>query len=277
MSHTAAGAAGLPSFEDPPLTEVVWDLAFHQIPDLGASASGWWRDLLRDEYPQHEIHPALPPLIHPKVAAQMGVGIMLEPASGGTRTWNVSEDGQLVVQLQQDRLILNWRRLPEGDSYPRYERLAAEFERLVTKLNGLLKEKLGGAAIRPMRLEIVYQNMIEPEEGIWADFGDVGAVFPWLAIPSGIPAPNALQVHVESPMNTEGSGLRTLAFDVAPARNNQTGTGVLSLRVASTAWLAHDTLETALAAASEAHIEIVAFFGNATSPEMQSVWGKKEN
>src|SRR6185503_14326117 len=35
-----------------------------------------------------------------------------------------------LVQVQYDRLLLNWRRLSEGDPYPRYKKLRADFAEL---------------------------------------------------------------------------------------------------------------------------------------------------
>ena len=37
------------------------------------------------------------------------------------RLWLMNEQGSQLLQLQQDRLVVNWRRLPSDIPYPHYE------------------------------------------------------------------------------------------------------------------------------------------------------------
>lgn len=54
------------------------------------------------------------------------------------RTWLVSTDEHRLVQLQSDRLVLNWRRLSGDQPYPRYTVLRELFSTLLGQLTDVL-------------------------------------------------------------------------------------------------------------------------------------------
>lgn len=117
--------AGLPSFEDPPVAEAVIGVEFEALGEFGAVALVGLADRWARDYPVSREMPGLPPSVGAGGAPLIQFGLM----SGGIpiRLWLVSRDEQSLVQIQNDRLVLNWRAVGTGAQYPRYRALREEF------------------------------------------------------------------------------------------------------------------------------------------------------
>jgi len=142
--HLSAGSQpidDLGSYERPPVTELVLGVQFSApVIDLDVLASFGLR--VKDGLPHREYHP---PLLRaeesfggrpktPRLQLQVVSEFQLP------RTWFVSDDQRQVVQLQSDRLVLNWRRMAPDDRYPRYAQLRPAFERHLATLRDCLAE-----------------------------------------------------------------------------------------------------------------------------------------
>lgn len=108
------------------------------------------RDRLRESYPRVELLPALPPLPPLGLSGSFfGVSVGSHP----NRWWFISEDDSHLVQLQQDRLLLNWRKTPGRAEYPRHHNLVPTFIRVLASVD----DALGG--VSPTSLETDYYNL----------------------------------------------------------------------------------------------------------------------
>jgi uncharacterized protein (TIGR04255 family) len=152
----------LPEFRDPPLQEVVLGVQF-RTPDFYQQiyAGRVW-DIFREHYPFVEEYPALPPSFEtfgPQL--QMSANIELVTAARHDRFWFISEDGYQLIQFQHDRLIHNWRKMgvPENH-YPRFERMIADFELEINKLQDFMKE-LGSELLEMNQCEVTYINSFD--------------------------------------------------------------------------------------------------------------------
>ncbi|MCI0562016.1 MAG: TIGR04255 family protein, partial [Nitrososphaera sp.] len=78
------------------------------------------------------------------------------------RFWFESEDRAYILQLQQDRILFNWRATSSESVYPRYETLR---ERFMTKVQQLAEffegQKFGG--LSPNQCEVTYINSISED------------------------------------------------------------------------------------------------------------------
>lgn len=108
------------------------------------------RDRLREAYPRVELHPALPP--RPPLGLS-GSFFGLSVGSQPHRWWFISEDDSHLVQLQHDRLLLNWRKTPERAEYPRHHNLLPAFFEVLA----VVDQVLGG--LSPTSLETDYYNL----------------------------------------------------------------------------------------------------------------------
>jgi uncharacterized protein (TIGR04255 family) len=86
------------------------------------------------------------------------------------RAWFVSKDETLLIQLQGDRLLLNWRRGPDEATYPHFETVSSEFQRIYGELEAFVLEQ-GLGTLQPNQCEMTYINHLKAD-------GDISGVAP---------------------------------------------------------------------------------------------------
>lgn len=153
--------SGLPSFTSPPVVEVAVAVEFLQLPGLGAVELIRLHDLWRDQFPKLREQPALPP--SPPVSAAQGFQFQFTVGAPAMRLWMLNESEDELLQVQNDRVVLNWRRsLGDDRTYPRYDylrdiyqRVYADFYTRVTQLNA--------GTFRPHTAGVTYVNRFNLE------------------------------------------------------------------------------------------------------------------
>lgn len=108
------------------------------------------RDGLREQYPRVQLLPALPP--QPPLGLS-GSFVGLSVGTQPNRWWFISEDDSHLVQIQHDRLVLNWRQTPTQPGYPRHHSLLPAFFEVLA----IVDRTLGGTT--PTSLETDYYNL----------------------------------------------------------------------------------------------------------------------
>jgi uncharacterized protein (TIGR04255 family) len=144
-------------FERPPVVEVVLGVQFDRAAvDLEVLSE--FATAIKAEFPNRE---QVEPLARSVESfARPPEGARFEFRFGGPplpRTWFVGTDRRLLVQLQADRLTLNWRRVELGDTYPRYASLRPTFDALRTQLDEIIA-RLGREAPLVDQVEVTYIN-----------------------------------------------------------------------------------------------------------------------
>lgn len=159
----------LPSFARPPLGEVAAGMQFAAMPmkavDIGALYS-----LIADEYPKSQDVPLLPPAFEtfgpiavPELPLSISMGLPMP------RSWFVSHDDEHLIQLQPDRLIVNWRMQASGKAYPRYPEVRRRFVAAYNALERLRSQK-SYPALASNQCSLDYFNKIAlPEGAEWTD------------------------------------------------------------------------------------------------------------
>jgi uncharacterized protein (TIGR04255 family) len=116
---------------------------------------------IQDEFPKLEKQPPLPPmqedLAHPPGPGGAQVQFFQGPPA--TRYWFISADGTLLIQVQADRFILNWRQTETKADYPRYRNLRPAFERLFENFLTHISPEVGTPV--PDLCEVTYINHVE--------------------------------------------------------------------------------------------------------------------
>lgn len=151
---------GLPSYTDPPVVEVVLGIEFETVANLGAIQLGRLAERWKDRYPiALEMQPLAPA---PSGLASQFDGLFVNVGAPAIRLWVMTTDESRLVQVQRDRLILNWRRRPADRPYPRYDSLRPLFVEMYEDFQAFLIE--GELAIpRPAVVEVSYVNDIATE------------------------------------------------------------------------------------------------------------------
>ncbi len=115
-----------------------------------------------------------------------------------------------MIQIQDSRFILNWRKQP-GKVYPTYQKLLAEFVALFRKFETFAPEA-GLGNIEPNTWELTYLNSI-PRGDLWNSPSDFSKIVPGL-----------------SAIRTSGCNLETMGADWRYTISNERGRLYASLR-----------------------------------------------
>lgn len=160
----------LPDFLTPPLDEVVLGVQFAPCSAyLSVHAEKVW-ELFRKEFPEVQEHPALEPQFevfgghNPLSSIQIKFG--LPPAK--SRLWFISQDQNHLIQFQNDRLLLNWRKQPNGQEYPRFESIAKGFSEYLAKLEGFFQKTFAQQLVIN-QAEVSYVNIVPVKDFSEAD------------------------------------------------------------------------------------------------------------
>lgn len=149
----------LVTFDKPPVEEVAFAVQLTEaqlaVEDFAAIGG-----VLRDELPVRQVQPSLPRMADPVQGPVFTFG----PVNVSLpRFWFVSADGHRLMQVQEDRIAFNWRRLGREVEYPRYASLRAEFVRIL----GNLAEKVPALGqLRADFCEVTYVNELAGQPSV---------------------------------------------------------------------------------------------------------------
>jgi uncharacterized protein (TIGR04255 family) len=267
-------------YAKPPVSEVSLTAQFSRgVVDLEVLAA--FRQAMRPEFPGYEQQPALPPMVESFDQPPQAPTFQVEfnPPSALPRTWFLTGDGTRLLQLQSDRVSLNWRRL-EGDAeYPRYSRLRADFERCVRELFRCVNVA-GAAEPRLNLVEVTYVNPVQlPDASGLTTHPDLGRIVNRVGHGSAdpfLPTPEDAQLQARWRIPGDALGVSgpagRLHFAATPALGSPQGTPLYVLTLTARVMPAAEELEAGLLALDVGHRWVVLSFDDLTSPEMHDLW-----
>ena len=171
----------LPEFAAPPVIETSIGIQFDGLENYVSLDAASYRERIQSEYPRLEEHPPLDPAFETFGPADGQIGqaqIQLVQGAMQPRYFFINGDDDKLVQLQSDRLFLNWRKRSEGGEYPRHARIRSEFGEKLEELVEWAGEKRLGQ-INPTQCEALYVNRIPLRDAAGAKCG-LSYFFPWL-------------------------------------------------------------------------------------------------
>jgi uncharacterized protein (TIGR04255 family) len=145
-----------PKFNNAPLIEVALSIQFDEKSAFVAAQVGKFWDLIRDSYPIAQEQPPLGQIEEVFGTSQVA-SFGFQFGNIGIRHWFLSRDGSSLVQLQKNRLALNWRKSLEKPQYVRYETLRGDFSELMRTTNSFFDSQNLGE-IRSNICEASYIN-----------------------------------------------------------------------------------------------------------------------
>ena len=152
--------AHLPDFRNPPVREVAVGVHFEPLRRLRQAHFGLFWERIRADYPITEDRESLPPQSLSETALEPAFQLVVSDSPPLNRAWFMSSNRSLLVQLQNDRLIHNWRY--QGEEYPHFEPLLAYFQQAYGRLGSMLVDlELG--ELQRTQVEVTYVNQIEAE------------------------------------------------------------------------------------------------------------------
>ena len=255
------------AFERPPVAEVALAIHFAEdSPRTTAQIGALWSKLLRDRYPLSQDQPLAPPQLEDFTNSTDGAPMFASLFIGspvGSRSWFLTEDQTNLVQVQKDRIVLNWRRM-EQDAYPRYPALREELVRIL----GLLATEgsdFNFWPLVPTQVEVTYINQVSHEFLGRPILNSVRFEWPeWFGV---VGAPQLQQVFASSSIDGCPSRLY-VSLGVGNA-------GKLQLDLTCRSQVRAGELDQALALLDDAHDRIVHGFQEVISDEMRKEWGER--
>ena len=258
-----------PTFDRPPLVEVALGIEFVPLADFGAIQMGRLADRWSEHFPNVQEHPPLPPNPPIGLADPANGGLIVNMGAPGIRLWLLNEKQDQLVQVQRDRLVINWRASGDTSPYPRYhEALRPTFLRQYDQFLTFLEES-GLTMPRPLTVEVTYVNMIATSGDGPFDLSSVLRSQAPFADGLGAPQTTRLQHQwVRTDKDGPVSVLR-LDVDVPP----QAGAVTFNLTARSVVTPPTSTVSV-LRSMDVCHDEIVTAFVALTEQHQQAEWGR---
>jgi uncharacterized protein (TIGR04255 family) len=261
-----------PSYQNPPVIEVVCGIRFERIEQFKAPHVGLFWQEVRNDYPicQHA-----PPLGFPPEPSTSDIDLGFPfPLP---RVWFVNEQKSGLIQIQQDRFLFNWRKMHEKESYRRYKNVIDAFK-VNFEVFGKFLEKEGLGPPKPIECELTYINHILKGEG-WESIPEIREVIPDLNWRSAnkrfLPEPRHLGWRVSFAL-PEDKGLLHVKLDHGLRKIDNRPVFILDLTARGLG--ADKSLDTVWNWFELAHEWIVWGFTDLTSPETQkAIWQREED
>ena len=168
----------LPDYDNPPVIEVVFGVQFNKVPIKPPDTGILWERLGRKAYPECKEMPPLPPVVERfDVASSQTERLTFEELTHPPlpRLFFINASKNHLIQVQQDRLHQNWRRLKSDEKYPRYATLYPKFVESWKLFSSFVNE-LNLGPLEPNQYELTYVNHIPRGQG-WVNLSDVENVF----------------------------------------------------------------------------------------------------
>jgi len=270
MTHPAKDSfslGALPSYQNPPVNEVVCGMRFVPPDNLHITHFGLLWDKFRTEYPtiQHA-----PPIASAKgeILVHKTIGIPLP------RVWFINKSDDQLIQFQIDRFYFNWRR--KQSDYPRYDHFIKNFERALDTIVKFFSEfDLG--VLKPIEYDLSYINHIPKGQG-WNTIDDLPRIFTdffWKKNKKRF-LPNPQQIAWETGFALpEQKGYLIVNLKQATRTEDKVPLLVLELK---TRGIGESTSKEAIREWFDlAHEWIVRGFTDLTTPKIQKIWEREEN
>jgi len=247
------------NFANPPVGEVSVGIVFLPRPDLLVAHIGEFWGLIRDRYPGTE-HAQL-------VLGEGDTPVQDRYGNWLPRVWFLSQSSSMLVQVQQDRLYVNWRATDKEPEYPRFVAVKAEFDRVWALFERHVAKVTGSPPV-PARVEVTYINFItDGDVKSTVDLSRVLRDFRWAGDHEHLAPPTGMSLNLTFPLPSRAGNLRVRTATAQRATDNARG---LHLELQAVA--APNNGQSMDELIEEAHQAIIHAFVDLTTPEMHKHW-----
>jgi uncharacterized protein (TIGR04255 family) len=267
----------LPDFVSPPITEVALSIQFEELANFRVIHLGeLWDRFVRTDFPTPEEQQAVPRAIEyfgiPTPAGVPQIQLLNVPPM--PRYLFLNEKGTVVLQVQQDRFTVNWRKRSPDDEYPRFEAIAKMFEDYAGRFAEFLKERNLGS-IQITQAEVTYVNRIESTETP-GHIEKIISVFSGNYSDTFLHDPEEVHLSLKFQMRHDGHLLGRLYIDSRPGISGDPNSPLNMVLFARGKPIGND-IKAALQFFAIARTYIVSAFASVTSKQMHLTWGRTDN
>jgi uncharacterized protein (TIGR04255 family) len=187
MDDVADLSSELAFYARSPVVEVAVGIEFLQLPGLGAVRLVGLHELWKDSFPKIQEQPALPPTapMNMRAGFQVQVGFQIANGLPPLRVWMLNDAEDELLQVQSDRLLLNWRKALGSDRpYPRYAHLKEVYQQVFGEFQSHVQQSDVGT-FKPHTAVVTYVNRfaLDPGESLKDAFGPLNP--DWEGLPGG--------------------------------------------------------------------------------------------
>ena len=185
--------------KNPPIEEVVCGFIFAPTKLSSLDFGVYWEDR-RSEYPEYELQP---PVVE---GGSIQIGGMFD-----SRVWLVNANEEILLQLQNDRFYVNWRR--SGDGYPRFSdhenqqglkrKAIAEFEKFAAFAAKRTSQTLSLTHIELSKIDVLKRGIRYDSMEDLRELLPITAVFEQVSLAD----PQQLQLRMSEGDETENTHL----------------------------------------------------------------------
>jgi uncharacterized protein (TIGR04255 family) len=180
-------AYGAPKFYSPPVVETVLSVQFDHLTAYSTAHAGWfWKEYL-DKLGEDSSPTWSRSVDAPRIEDQFErfgaddvwgppLAMKLLPPSETQRTQIIRSDGERMVQVQNSRFILNWKK--QTGAYPKFGPLLEEFRTMLRAFESFAAEA-GFGTLRYNQWEIAYVDQLKKGD-MWESASDWSKIFPGL-------------------------------------------------------------------------------------------------
>lgn len=272
-AQNGTNSSQLPEFRHPPVAEVACSVQFEPLRKLDGPRLGLLWARFRDRYPRAEQHPPLPNVIESftrQAPPQFRVELLQDLPF--PRFWFISADQSRLVQVQDDRFVVNWRKQGSDQAYPRYATLRQVLvDDMATFEDWLEGEGFGRPA--PNQVEVTYVNHMVA--GAEATTRQPLAAFVrlWAGEPSNATGPDEVEFRCSYIMTgATDEPLGRLHLQVQSQLRRSDSVPLYSFTLVGRGAPSAPTKEAALALMDQQHNWIVRTFADVTTEGMHDKW-----
>lgn len=176
-------------FETPPVVETALSVQFNSLAGFTAAHAGWfWKEYVEkfgdgppNEWKQITEAPKIPGQLEKFGAEDVWAPPLVQVLHGvmSPRIQIIRGDGERMLQVQDNRLILNWRK--QASAYPTYQTLLPEFRNMLNAFESFCEEAAFGTPVYNL-WEITYVDQVK-KGTMWDSVRNLNRIFPALAAP----------------------------------------------------------------------------------------------
>lgn len=264
----------LVTFDNPPVNEVVLSTQFarHSLDDALVVAEFWPK--VRERFPNIERQPPIAPATEdftsPPKQGQLQVEFGDQPFP--QRYWCTSEPGNDLLQFQQDRFLVNWRKLDNGVKYPRYPHVRELFNEFFP----VFEEAVSPEKLNVEQCEITYVNEIEAKPDSGHGHMELSRVLKLFSGPidlPDLPAPEDTQYQSRYVLRRGDDPFGRFYVSAVPGLNTSTNEPIYVVTLLVRGTPPSPDADGARAFFEDGHDRIVRTFKEITTDDMHSEWG----
>jgi uncharacterized protein (TIGR04255 family) len=272
--------SGLPGFSRPPIDEVVLSIQFAPPENFTTAHMGlFWRSI-RSKYPTVTQQPKLPPLFEtfgtpPISGSAVQFQAMMAPPM--PRFWFDNENGPDLLQLQQDRIIHNWRKREQEQIYPRYGAIRSRFESEVQAFVEFLeKEQLG--ELRVNQCEVSYINVIQLPDNVdpHLKITEISPLWSTQITESASGKFENSSLYAQYLLSDNQKPFGRIYVNFQPAFRPSDLSPLIRLEITARGTPNGESISEAFRLLDEERSAIVRTFADVTTPMMHEIWGRTD-